>query len=91
MFDGTFPITSNYAADWAFLHKLRDFSDGVTFCEIVCSLDLFKEDHNPQFNLRFILLNVSLVDFAVYNVWHTVGYEAIKQWYENSGMSSVAT
>ncbi len=49
-------ISKNYAVDWNFFWKSREFKDGITN-NFDCSLDLFKDDHNPKFRLSLELFN----------------------------------
>lgn len=67
---GSLSLGRDYAFDWSFFRKVREFVDGITFCDLDCRLDLFKEDHNPQLVCRLDMLNVSVFDLTIYNVHH---------------------
>jgi len=63
-------IGKNYAIDFIFLHKLRDFKDGITFLNFDMDLDLYEGDHNPQFDFLFCIFNYTLIEINLYNVNH---------------------
>jgi hypothetical protein len=56
------------------IHKLRDFSDGITFFELRVNTD-FHEDinpnitsQNPQLIFNLIILNYTIFDFSIYSM-----------------------
>lgn len=63
-------ISKNYAWELTMFHKLRQFSDGISFFDWKCSLDWFKADHNPKFEFLLVILNFTIVEFNVYNRNH---------------------
>lgn len=63
-------INKNYATELYFLHKLRNFKDGISFLNIDICLDLFKHDHNPKFRIHAVFLNFTIVEFSIYNRHH---------------------
>jgi len=67
---GGLRLSKNYAIDWSFLRKIRNFSDGISFFEFNCNLDLYKSDHNPKINIHLMLINIMIFEFEIYNVNH---------------------
>jgi hypothetical protein len=63
-------ITKNFAWELGFFYLLRDFKDGIDFIDIGICLDLFKNDHKPSFRVGFVLFNIMVFEFNVYNVNH---------------------
>jgi hypothetical protein len=61
-------ISKNYAIDFGFFYKVRNFKDGVTFFEFLFNLDLYKRDHNPQVRLNLIVFNFIIFDITFYNL-----------------------
>lgn len=64
-----------YYMTWELLliHKLREFSDGITFFELKVNTD-FHEDinthvtsHNPQLIFNLVILNYTIFDFTIYS------------------------
>ena len=51
-------------------HRIRTWSDGITFVELMINLDTFIGDHNPQFKFGLIVLNHVVFEFNIYNVNH---------------------
>ena len=73
-FHGRLPM--NMAWEALFLFKLRTFSDGITFFELVVNTDFYddqdeidniKNDHNPKLSFRLIVLNYTIFDISIYN------------------------
>ena len=64
-------IGKNYSWEFDILRMYRKFKDGISFFELNINWDKFVGDHNPQFTLIFILLNLKIFEFTIYNVWHT--------------------
>jgi hypothetical protein len=63
-----FNLTEQYALDFGFLYKNRNFKDGLTFFEFLFNLNLYKADHNPQIRLNLIICNFIIFDITLYNV-----------------------
>lgn len=69
-----FDLTKNYALDFGFFYKVRNFKDGVTFFELILNLDLYKADHNPQIRFACIVCNFTMFDITLYNKLHYDSY-----------------
>lgn len=65
-----FPINKKYAFEMTLFHKLREFKDGIDFFDFHCELNLFKDDHNPRFNLFFEIMNITIIEIDIYNMFH---------------------
>jgi hypothetical protein len=63
-------ITKNFSLDFSFFHLVRAFKDGITFFNFVVELDLYKGDHNPQFNICLIIINFKIFEIDFYNINH---------------------
>ena len=63
-------LGDNYAWEISLFHKIRNFSDGISFGNITAKLDTYKGDHNPKFILSVELLNFCIGEFIVYNRHH---------------------
>jgi hypothetical protein len=64
-----------YDMAWELLlaHKLREFSDGITFFELKVNTDFFEKldehitNHNPQLIFNLIILNCTIFSFTIYS------------------------
>ncbi len=65
-----FKINKRFAIDIGFFYKQRKFKDGISFFELNCNLDLYKDDHKPEFTLTLVLLNFIILDIDIYNMYH---------------------
>lgn len=63
-------LSKDYAVDFDGLYKYRAFRDGVSFFEFEVDLSYYRGDHNPQFRVSLVVLNVMVFDFCVYNMSH---------------------
>lgn len=70
MFLGGFKLFKNYAFDYCFFYKIRNFSDGISFINADINLDLYENDHNPSFNMFLCIFNMTIFDLSIYNVNH---------------------
>lgn len=66
----SFSISKNYALELNFLHFVRKFSDGIIYLKFETNSDLYIGDHNPQFYIQLIFLNIMLLEFRIYNINH---------------------
>jgi hypothetical protein len=63
-------ISKNFVFEISFFHKLRNFKDGISFLEFDVNLDLYKGDHNPQFEMCLVILNFKIFETNIYNINH---------------------
>jgi hypothetical protein len=63
-------VSKNYAFEIAAFYLVRDFRDGIDFCDFSVKLDVYKGDHNPRFSFTLIVLNFTLLEIEVYNIHH---------------------
>lgn len=63
-------ITCDYAWELELFYKCRDFKDGIDFFNLDIHWDRYCGDHNPQFNFSLMLLNLTIFNFSIYNIWH---------------------
>jgi len=63
-------VSNDYGWEIALLHKLRDFSDGVTFLETKINWDRYIGDHTPRFEFHLVLLNHTIIEVNVYYLHH---------------------
>lgn len=63
-------ISKDYGWEIALFHKLRDFSDGMTFFETKINWDKYLADHCPRFGIHIIILNYTLVELNIYYLHH---------------------
>jgi len=75
MFIGGFKLFKNYAFDYVFFYKIRDFSDGISFINADVNLDLYENDHNPSFNIFLCLFNITIFEISIYNINHVHNYD----------------
>lgn len=61
-------ISRNYAIEVAGLYPIRKFKDGITFFDLKFNMDLYEGDHNPKFELQFVLLNMDILEINIYNI-----------------------
>lgn len=64
------PNKCRFAWELVLFHKIRDWSDGVTWFEFVYNVDRFVADHNPKYDLHLIIANITIFEFNIYNVYH---------------------
>jgi len=50
--------------------KIRNFSDGIDFLDFRINLDLYDGDHKPSFIMHLIILNWTILEFSIYNIYH---------------------
>lgn len=67
---GGFKVSRNYAVDYAFIHFVRSYHDGIVFFELNFNIDYYKADHNPQTVISLTVLNFTIFEITVYNVNH---------------------
>ena len=63
-------ISKNYALDILAFVPIRSPRDGLTVQEFVVNADWYRGDHNPKLTVRLVLLNITIIDIAIYNVHH---------------------
>ena len=63
-------INKDYGWEVALFHKLRDFSDGITFWKAKINWDRYYADHSPRFGIHIVLLNYTLIEVNVYYLHH---------------------
>ena len=63
-------ITCDYAWELETFYKRRDFEDGVEFFDLDIHWDRYCGDHNPQFIFSLTILNLTVFNFSIYNVYH---------------------
>jgi hypothetical protein len=71
-----------------FFHKFREFSDGISFFELIVNLDLYDSleiepkalSHNPKLIFSLKILNHTIFDFSVYSVSLVKEHEAKFKW-----------
>ena len=64
------PIGKNKAWELTLLHPFRSLKDGVTWLTIEVNSDWFRGDHNPQTSLWVVVLNLTIIEFRVYDTRH---------------------
>jgi hypothetical protein len=64
------PIGKNKAIDLTLL-SLGKYHKRIDFCEFNCSFMWGKYDHYPQFDLRLIIFNFTIIELIVYDTRHT--------------------
>lgn len=63
-------IDNKYAVELSLFYKYRKFKDGIDFFHFEGSLDIYEGDHNPQFRIFIGLLNFTIFEFEIYNMFH---------------------
>lgn len=69
-FSKGFKLNEDYGLEISGFQKIRDTKDGIDFWEFLCNLDLYDNDHNPSFQIMFIVCNIKLFEFMIYNLHH---------------------
>ena len=64
-------ITANKAWELVFFHWYRSFKDGITFVNIDINYDRFEGDHNPRAEFALRVLNLTIIEFNIYDTRHT--------------------
>jgi len=65
-------LSKDFALEVAGFFIYRSLSDGLSLLELHIDSDWYKGDHNPQFGIRLTVLNVTLLEFRIYNVNHII-------------------
>jgi hypothetical protein len=63
-------VNDDYGCEVAVISKIREFSDGITFIELVINWDRYLADHSPIFSFRMILLNHTIIEANIYYLHH---------------------
>jgi len=63
-------ISKDYAWEIALFHKLREFSDGMTFFNMTTDWDRYLADHSPRFCVHVVILNYTLIEANIYYRHH---------------------
>ena len=56
-------------------YKLRSLKDGLNILFLDISMDFYKGDHNPKFQIYLDVLNFRFISIEVYNKLHANNYE----------------
>lgn len=65
-----FKLTKNYAFELSTPSFYRGFDDGIDFFNLAITADWFRGDHNPMFQILFVIFNLKLIDLTIHNVNH---------------------
>lgn len=60
----------DYGLEIVLFHKLREYSDGITFWESKINWDRYLADHSPKFTIHIVLLNYTLIEINIYYLHH---------------------
>ena len=63
-------VSNDYGWEITLFHKLREFSDGMTFLETKINWDRYIGDHTPRFEFHLVLLNHTIIEVNVYYLHH---------------------
>lgn len=66
----SFKLSKNYALDLTLFNKIGSYKDWMGFFQMECSSHYYKADHNPCFNMHFMILSVNIFELDIYNVNH---------------------
>lgn len=66
----SFHISDNYAIDMTAMKNIRGISDGMSWFNFDIESDWYKGDHNPQFKIHLVAMNVTIIEIVIYNVHH---------------------
>lgn len=63
-------LNKRYAMEICFFNIYRSIEDGITFFNFKCDLDLYEADHKPSFEIDLTILNISMINLNIYNMYH---------------------
>jgi len=63
-------INGDYGWEISLFNKIRDYSDGITFCEYKINWDRYLSDHTPRFEFYIMILNYVIIEFNIYYLHH---------------------
>lgn len=66
----SFKLSKNYALELVLLDKIGKYKDWLGLISFACNSEYYKADHCPMFNCNFMLFNVNIFEFSIYNVNH---------------------
>jgi hypothetical protein len=58
------------ATELTLFKQIRSFKDGISFFEFIFNLDLYDGDHKPSFIFHIIILNWTILELNIYNIYH---------------------
>lgn len=54
----------------SFLKKIRSFDDGLTVFSLESDFSWYQGDHQPSSRCHLIILNYTIFEIGVYNIFH---------------------
>ena len=63
-------INRNYSWELELFTKHRDFKFGITPFKFEIDFSIYPCDHNPKFEMELVIMNFSIFQFLIYNIWH---------------------
>ena len=63
-------ISENYAMELDLFRMLRSFKDGLTAWQFEIDFSWYEGDHCPRFEVMWVILNLKIFEFGIYNVHH---------------------
>lgn len=64
-----FKLNEKYALDLT-LFSFQGNTGSIQFFKLDIGYDYWKGDHNPKFSFNLELLNITIIDLMVYNMFH---------------------
>ena len=61
---------SKYGWEVSMFNKYREFRDGISFLESKINFDKYESDHTPRFDVLLVIMNFTIFELSVYNVYH---------------------
>jgi len=63
-------VNDDYGWEVSVFHKIRNFSDGVSFFHMKVNWDRYIADHSPRFESHVVLFNYSIIEINIYYLHH---------------------
>jgi len=63
-------ISDDYGWEITVFHKLREFSDGVSFFDAKINWDRYLGDHSLRFEIHLVMFNYTIIEINIYYLHH---------------------
>ena len=63
-------LGKNYAWEVQLFYLVRSVCDGFTPFKLLMDFDWYVSDHKPSFEFGLVLLNFSIFELTIYNIYH---------------------
>ena len=73
-------LGKNYAWEVEMLKIASRYRDGLIPLKVDINFEWFRGDHRPGFLFEVIVMNVVIIEFNIYNIWHEDSINYSSSW-----------